>query len=113
MSKDRVDFYNPKTGRVSHLRPGSRRYERAIREGWKRVTEEEAKTIRRRVKERTYRGVKAWRTEEGWKTEVTGDETFNSYLSSAKAIGRVLFKKYEAEAMKQYAEEAKELEKKK
>jgi hypothetical protein len=109
MSRRFEDFYNPKTERISHLRPGSRRYEKAIKEGWKRVTEEEKKTIRRRVKERTYRGVKAWRIEEGWKTEVTGNETYKSFNTAAKAIGKVLFKRYEAEAMKQYSKEAEEL----
>jgi hypothetical protein len=77
MSERFENFYNPETGRISHLRPGSRRYEKAIKEGWKRVTPEEKKTIRKLVKKRTYMGVKAWSTEDGWKTEVTEDETYD------------------------------------
>ncbi|MFP3951698.1 MAG: hypothetical protein ACLFVP_06145 [Candidatus Bathyarchaeia archaeon] len=113
MSEDFEDFYNPETGRISHLRPGSRRCEKAIKEGWKRVTSEETKTIRKRIKETTYRGVNVRRTEEGWKTEITGDELFKSHQEALKTIGRILFKRSEAEAKKQYRKEAKKLDKKK
>lgn len=41
-----VAFKNPKTGRVSHLTPGSSRYQKAMKEGWKQLDKAGIREIR-------------------------------------------------------------------
>jgi hypothetical protein len=80
-SGSRKSFRNPTTGRISRLREGSPQFKKAESEGWEKLT-------RTRVQEKTYRGYKAWRVEDGWKTELTGEEVFRTWNRAASAISR-------------------------
>jgi len=78
-SGPRESFKNPRTGRISRLRSGTPRYKKAVSEGWEKIA-------RTRVQEKTYRGYKGWRVEDGWKTEITGEEVFRTWNLAASAI---------------------------
>ena len=82
----RESFKNPRSGRISHLRSGTLRYNKAMSEGWEKI--EDIKEHRRtnRVQEKMYRGYKGWRVEGGWKTELTGEEVFRTWNLAARAI---------------------------
>jgi hypothetical protein len=76
----RESFKNPRTGNISRLIAGTPRYKKAVSEGWEKIR------TRQRVQEKTYRGYKGWRVEDGWKTEITGEEVFSTWNLAMSAI---------------------------
>lgn len=78
-SGPRKTFKNPRTGKIARLKEGTPRYKKAVSEGWEKIA-------RARVQEKTYRGYKGWRVEDGWKTEITGEEVFRTWNLAASAI---------------------------